>query len=126
MDLKNGIVRLDAGESKNDKARTVYLDDDLRDMFKVLLKNSRLDIPFVFIRNGKPIRGFRKAWLKACKDANVEGKLFRDLRRTAVRNMERVGIPERVAMMISGHKTRSVFERYNIVSDDDLIQATLR
>jgi len=83
-------------------------------------------IPCVFHKNGKPIKKFYRAWKTACKVAKVPGQLFHDLRRSSVRSYVRSGVPKRVAIAISGPKTRSIFDRYNIVSSGDLQAAASR
>jgi hypothetical protein len=80
-------------------------------------------IPWVFHRIVKPIRSFKVAWQGVYGRAGQPGRLFHDFTRTAVRNMVRVGIPERVAMQMPAHKTHSVFDRYHIVSKGDLREA---
>src|SRR5262249_31157105 len=75
-----------------------------------------------FHRWGKPIRSFHEAWVAACERARVPGRLVHDLRRTAVRNLERAGVPRSWAMKLTGHKTESVYRRYAIVSEADLTE----
>jgi integrase len=86
--------------------------------------NSRsLECPYLFHRKGERIGDFRKAFDAACAAAGFQGIVPHDLRRSAVRNFIRAGVKESVAMRLSGHRTRSVFDRYNIVSKDDLVEA---
>jgi integrase len=68
---------------------------------------------------GEPMRDFRGAWATTCRAAGVPGLLKHDLRRSAVRRIVNLGMLERVAMTLTGHKTRAVFDRYHIVSRAD-------
>jgi integrase len=74
----------------------------------------------------RQIVSLTKAWKAACKAAGCPGRIPHDMRRTAVRNLSRVGVTTAVAMKITGHKTDSVFRRYDIVSEGDLREAALR
>jgi integrase len=125
--------------TKNDDGRVVYLTPELKTMLtaqveRVEALQRRLGriIPWLFphlskgSRAGERRRDFRKAWKTACKKAGLAGKHRHDFRRTATRNLVNAGVPERVAMTITGHKTRSVFDRYHIVSPGDLQDAMLR
>jgi integrase len=134
IDWQAGTIRLDVGATKNDEGRTFPF--DVLPELRAVLESQRAEAdrlqrkgvlcPYVFHRNGRPVRSFRGAWAKACKAAGVPGRIPHDFRRTAVRNLVRAGVPERVAMQLTGHKTRSVFDRYDIVNEADLRGAVAR
>jgi len=133
VDFGAGEVRLDPGKTKNGEGRTFPMTRDLREVLegqKAITENlqrqCKVVCPRVFHRSGRPIKSFRVAFRTACAGAGCPGRVLHDFRRTAVRNLVRAGIPERVAMQMTGHKTRSVFERYNIVSAGDLREAGKR
>ena len=120
VDLEQGFVTLRANETKNGFSRAVpVLDGDMRDWLEWALKQSN-GCPKVFNRSGHPIKEFRRAWKDACAAAGVPDLKFHDLRRTAVRNMRRAGVPQIVRMRITGHRTDSMERRYNIVDIDDI------
>ncbi len=133
VNLEAETLRLDPGTTKNDDGRVVYLTPELKTALAAQLERVKAlelrlgrIVPGIFPhvgkgrRAGKPRLDFRKRWLTACKKAGVPGMLRHDFRRTAVRNMVNRGVPERVAMAVTGHRTRSVFDRYHIVSPADL------
>jgi integrase len=131
VDLDAGTVRLEPGTTKNDEGRMFpigampRLDALLRgqrEHTSALEREQGRLIPWVFHRKGKPIQSFHGAWRRACERAEVPGRLIHDLRRTAVRNFERAGVPRSVAMKLSGHKTESIYRRYAIVSEADLAE----
>lgn len=133
VDFHAGEVRLDPGRTKNGEGRTFPMTRELRQLLEAqraitedLQRRDNVVCRQVFHRDGRPIRTFRVAFRTACVRAGCPGRVLHDLRRTAVRNLVRAGVPERVAMQMTGHKTRSVFERYNIVSAGDLRDAGRR
>jgi integrase len=128
VDLAAKVIRLRPENCKTREGRVLALEGELWVVIAEQHAGREYENPdktigmssYVFHHKGEPIGDIRKSWDAACKQAHVEGKIFHDLRRTAIRNMIRAGVPERVAMAISGHRTRAVFDRYNIVSEEDL------
>jgi integrase len=120
IDMAGSVIRLDPERSKTKTGRLLPMSQPLKEVLKRRVATRRLDCVFVFHRDGESVVDWRKAWEAACKAAGLHGKRLHDCRRTAARNLIRSGTPERVAMQLTGHKTRSVFDRYNIVSENDL------
>ena len=139
VDLEAGTLRLHPGSTKNRDGRQAYVTPELKAMLtaqvaRVKALQLRLGkiIPDLFVHQSGPglvgtrIKDFRRAWKSACRAAGVPGMLRHDLRRTAVRNLVASGVAERVAMRLTGHRTRSVFDRYHIVSAGDLQEAAVK
>ena len=126
VDLEGRVVRLRIENSKNKESRVLPLTGRLWEIIQGRAKERRSDCPYVFHRDGREIKNFRNAWETALKKSGLERMLVHDLRRCAARNLSRAGVPESVAMEITGHKTRSMYRRYRIVDERDLREATER
>jgi integrase len=123
IDLAAETVRLYPDTTKNSEPQVIQLPQVLLSILTEQWRAKLEGCPWIFPYQGKRVSYPYHAWRKAVEEAGLEGKIPHDFRRTAVRNLVRAGVPERVAMAICGHKTRAVFDRYNIVSPGDLAEA---
>ena len=123
VDLVGGVVRLAPGRSKTRVGRILPISTAIREVLDRRVNRRQESDALVFKRDGVTVRQWKVAWDGACRRAGVPGRLFHDCRRTAARNLIRAGVPERVAMLLTGHKTRCVFDRYNIVNERELATA---
>ncbi len=143
VNLQERSVSLKASQTKNKEARSMYAEDDLLSILLDQWAVKEDGFPYVFHKEGRRIQNFRNAWNMACRTAGIgygyklseeysekwtekgltPGPTYHDLRRTAVREMDRAGVSRKVAMMRTGHKTESVYNRYNIGTESDLKNA---
>jgi integrase len=132
VDWEGGTIRLERGTTKSGEPRSfpfaahprlAELLRERRAQTSEFERDNETVCPWVFHRNGHQVSWYYDGWRTACEKAGVPGRLLHDLRRSAVRNLVRAGASEQVAMSITGHKTRSVFDRYHIVSSNDQVEA---
>ncbi len=140
INWNEGKLYLRAQNTKTETPRILYLTGDLLKVLATWKQRCETKWPscsWICHRGGVRLESLKHSWRKACQHIGLgrmvkdektgeviwDGPIPHDFRRTAVRNMVRAGIPEKVAMAISGHRTRSVFDRYNIVNEADLARA---
>ena len=116
VDFAAGLIYLQRKRSEKHIPQAVPIYGDMADF----LARQPRDSEYLFARGAEQIKDFRAGWKLACVKAGIPDLLFHDLRRTAARNLRRAGIPESVVTKITGHKTRAMFERYNIVDEDHI------
>jgi integrase len=126
LDFAAAQIWLERGQTKGRVARVLPIYGDMQEVLVEALRIRDAEFPdckLVFNRMGGKIVDFRKAWAKACAMAEVTGLHFHDLRRSAVRNMDRAGIPRATIRKIIGHETDAMFDRYRIVDQNDVREA---
>ena len=126
VDESGGVVRLSPQRSKTRVGRVLPISPPIAVVLSRRRATRRAGESHVFHRDAVTVRSWRTAWPEACRRAGVPGRLLHDCRRTTARNLVRAGVPERVAMQLTGHKTRAIFDRYNIVQEAELHEAGAR
>jgi integrase len=137
VNVDDNSIRLRSDETKNKEARFMKMEPTLLEVIRDSLAEKQNTCPYVFHKEGRRIKDIRKPWNKACRETGLGygyrlsdryaekwkakglpgGPTFHDFRRTAVMNMTNAGVPRNIAMKISGHKTESIFNRYDIDSE---------
>jgi len=123
VDEAGGVIRLDPRRSKTRTGRVLPISPPLAAVLARRHAQQQAGDARVFHRDGITVRAWRRAWPEACRAAGLSHRILHDCRRTAARNLIRAGVPERIAMLLTGHKTRCIFDRYNIVNEQELLTA---
>jgi integrase len=123
VDLRSGVIRLEVTDTKTEQARTIVLTKRAQEALRIQPRHMTSEHVFTNPATGKPYTCIKRSFEGACRRLGLKNVWFHDLRRSFVTRARRMGVPESVVMKMSGHKTRAVFDRYNIVSDDDLREA---
>jgi integrase len=137
VDTSDWVIWLSRKNDKGKRPRTLALVGELRDIIERRLAKRVPDCPYIFHRNGKPITSFRRAFKAAAIKVGLGhvvenengtehyvGIVPHDMRRSGIRNFTKAGLGESEGMSISGHKTNSVYKRYNVI-DEDMQRAAL-
>ena len=118
VDMNKGFIRLPSERTKTNSSRSIPIHPEVRDTLEKLPKDSSIER--VFLRRGKPFDRIKHSFQSACKKAKIENFTFHDLRHCAINNLRKAGNDYFKIMAISGHKTTSVFQRYNLVDEEEL------
>ena len=122
VDLEKGFINLQAGQTKTGEGRKVPISPRLYEVLSSLARNGE----YVFTYQGEMVKSIKRSFKRACQRAGIKDFRFHDFRHTFVTRMRRKGVPDRVIMNITGHKTLVMLNRYDRIDEQDLLQAVSR
>jgi integrase len=125
-DVQGDVIRLKPTIAKNKEGRMIIAVGELANILARRQQERVESCPYVFHREGIRIKHYNRAWRTAREKAGLPDKLFHDTRRTAVRNLDRAGVPRQTAKQITGHKTDAVYNRYRIMNEQDIREGMIR